>query len=81
MVGLFLIEMNRPQEKVVVAAPNYDVYIKSVSSIRGETLRQQGQEDQCRFYLTQSAIPDGGLGVFFTAIVLHTGDMVVFLLS
>jgi len=47
----------------------------SVNSLRASHTGSKYQDDQCRFYLAESAIPFGGLGVF-TAVGLHPGDTV-----
>ena len=56
------------------------VDVRSISSLRNAQLQLQQQQDedqQCRWYLAESAIPKGGLGLF-TGTGLLPGEMVGF---
>lgn len=57
---------------------NNNVDVRSISSLRNAQLQQDQVEDQeCRWYLAESAIPRGGLGLF-TGTGLLPGEMVGF---
>ena len=60
-----------------VSAHTVNSYQQHHASALTTSSSSSSDNDQCRFYLAESAIPNGGLGIF-AGIGLHPGDTVAF---